>query len=300
MNVGDIATYRASLDLKGSQVTPTFRWTVSVGEIVSGQGTNTIEVRQPNACLTATVEVDGFPESCPLVASETSCGDPAPEAVKIGEMSNTSPPDLEAVRRFRDELRANPNNQGFIFLAYPPNLPKAKLAARENVIRDLLTKERLMSDYGGSRITLVQVTSKRDITEFWRIPPGASNPKCEACELTEPDLPATGDLVMADEFGKLPIKDELGRLDLIAADWLRNPSFYVYFYLSSDPKDSLSSEQAREKRIRNHLTVKRKVPTRHVVILKGDSGRRSTQIYIVPADARQNMPSGRSLDILNN
>lgn len=181
VNVGDIATYRASLDLKGSQVTPTFRWTVSVGEIVSGQGTNTIEVRQPNACITATVEVDGFPDSCPLVASETSCGDPAPEAVKIGEMSNTSPPDLEVVRRFRDELRANPNNQGFIFLAYPPDLPKAKLTARENAIRDLLTNERLMSDFDGSRITLVQATSKRDITEFWRVPPGASNPTCESC-----------------------------------------------------------------------------------------------------------------------
>jgi hypothetical protein len=182
VNVGDIATYRASLDLKGSLVSPTFRWTVSIGEIVSGQGTNTIEVRQPDACITATVEVGGFPDSCPLVASETSCGDPAPEAVKIGEMSNASAPDLKLVRRFRDELRANQNNQGFIFLAYPPNLPKAKFAARENAIRDLLTKERLMGDFDGSRITLVQATSKRDITEFWRVPPGASNPTCESCE----------------------------------------------------------------------------------------------------------------------
>lgn len=33
-----------------------------------------------------------------------------------------------------------------------------------------------------SRITLVNATSKRDITEFWRVPPGASNPTCEGCE----------------------------------------------------------------------------------------------------------------------
>jgi len=179
---GDIARYTAKIDLVGSTITPRFQWTTSVGEIVSGQGTNTIEVRQPDRIITATVEVSGLPPECPNIASEVSFGDPAPQAMKIGGMSNTTPPDLEVVRRFRDELRANPNNQGFIFLAYPPNLPKAKIAARENAIRDLLTKERLMGDFDGSRITLVQATSKRDITEFWRVPPGASNPTCESCD----------------------------------------------------------------------------------------------------------------------
>lgn len=108
VNVGDIATYTASLDHKGSPVTPTFRWTTSVGEIVSGQGTRTIEVRQPNACITATVEVEGFPDACPLTASETSCGDPPSQAIRIGEMSNASAPDLELIRLFREEQSKQP------------------------------------------------------------------------------------------------------------------------------------------------------------------------------------------------
>ncbi len=191
INVGDIATYRASLDLKGSQVTPTFRWTVSVGEIVSGQGTSTIEVRQPNACITATVEVGGFEDSCPLTVSETSCGDPAPEAVKIGEMPNTATPNLELIRLFGNELRDNPNNQGYVFIAYPPILSKAEVAARERTIRELLDSERV-DRHGQVRLTLVSITSSRDVTEFWRVPPGADIPMCEACEPVRGSCPSIG------------------------------------------------------------------------------------------------------------
>jgi hypothetical protein len=183
-NPNETAVYWTSIEPNQNPNVLTYRWTISSGEIISGQDTNTVAVRFPVGSITVTVEVFGLPRGCPATASESSVWDPIQEAIRIGGMSNTKAPNLEVVRRFRDELKANPNNQGFIFLAYPPNLPKVKLAARENVIRDLMTKERLMSDFGGSRITLVQATSKRDITEFWRVPPGASNPICESCEFT--------------------------------------------------------------------------------------------------------------------
>ncbi len=182
---GEIAKYEADLDLKGSNVTPTFRWTISTGEIVSGQGTSSIEVRQPaDSCMTVTVEVTGFPDSCPLIASETACIDAPPLAVKIGEMRNTAVPDLTVLRLFKDELRNNPNSQGYIFVAYPRILSKADRAARERAIQDALESERVGS-HGQSRVTLVHVPSSSDVTELWRVPPGASNPTCESCEIVK-------------------------------------------------------------------------------------------------------------------
>ncbi|MEQ1765517.1 MAG: hypothetical protein ABL984_20480 [Pyrinomonadaceae bacterium] len=181
VNVGDIATYRASLDLKSSRVTPTFRWTVSVGEIVSGQGTNMIGVRQPNACITATVDVDGFGDSCPLAVSETSCGDPSPEAVKIGEIRESTAPDLEVmvIKRFHDELANNPNNQGYVIVGHPTGISLVQMRGRERAVGDALRK--VDPNFDDSRVTMAAVEKSADVVEFWRVPPGANNPTCSAC-----------------------------------------------------------------------------------------------------------------------
>ena len=61
-------------------------WSVSSGEIVSGQGTKSILVKTPenHAGMTATVQVKGTPVGCANLASESSsCCDRAPSAVKL-------------------------------------------------------------------------------------------------------------------------------------------------------------------------------------------------------------------------
>ncbi|MGD9629298.1 MAG: hypothetical protein AB7V18_08640 [Pyrinomonadaceae bacterium] len=207
---GELAKYTARLDLKGSQIAPSFEWTTSVGEIVSGQGTSSIEVRQPSdSCITVTVEVTGFPDTCPLVASETSCGLSPPVAMKIGEMSNTSPPDLKLITSFGNELAKNPSNQGYVYIAYKPITPPDQIAERERVLAEALTRDRIGHD---SRITLVRITSSRDVTEFWRVPPGADNPMCEACEPVRGGCPSIGiergaEIVKAGDHVEFNVKD---------------------------------------------------------------------------------------------
>lgn len=66
-------------DVKGgdSQVTPTYNWSVSAGQIESGQGTSTIEVStkevDEDSTVTATVELGGFSRECGYGSTAASC-----------------------------------------------------------------------------------------------------------------------------------------------------------------------------------------------------------------------------------
>jgi hypothetical protein len=71
---GDVVTLQASLAGKGINAKVAYSWTLSAGEILSGQGTNSIQVKTENLggdYLTATVEVKGLPTSCPTIKSES-------------------------------------------------------------------------------------------------------------------------------------------------------------------------------------------------------------------------------------
>src|SRR5256885_15256550 len=70
---GEIGTYMAHVDTRGLNITPSFKWRVIRGTIISGQGTGAIEVRNPTDwTTTVTVEVIGFPLGCPNESSESS------------------------------------------------------------------------------------------------------------------------------------------------------------------------------------------------------------------------------------
>ncbi|MDI1242323.1 MAG: hypothetical protein PSX80_10420 [bacterium] len=103
----------------------------------------------------------------------------------------------------------------------------------------------------------------------------------------------TGDLVMFDEYdASLTAKGELERLDLVAAEWKNDPTHYFYFILYRGPKETHASERSRAKRIKDHLTIKRRMPSDKVVIVNAGVGpRRSTHVYRVPPDARRDFPS---------
>jgi hypothetical protein len=66
---GEIVTIHATV--KGSAKF-TYSWAISEGEIVGGQGTNSIQIRTDNLGgnhVTATVEVKGVPAGCPMIQS---------------------------------------------------------------------------------------------------------------------------------------------------------------------------------------------------------------------------------------
>lgn len=109
----------------------------------------------------------------------------------------------------------------------------------------------------------------------------------DTAEFVYGEVPLEGDPVMFDEYGSdLSVKDELERLDLAAAEWKSEQSHSFYFILYRGPNESLMSERTRIKRIRDHLTIKRRMPAEKVVIVKGGIGpRRSTHVYKVPSDS---------------
>jgi hypothetical protein len=74
---GDKLMFTAEVKGGDQQVTPTYNWTVSAGQIESGQGTSTIEVSTKEvpaeSSLTATVELGGYDRECGYGSTAASC-----------------------------------------------------------------------------------------------------------------------------------------------------------------------------------------------------------------------------------
>jgi hypothetical protein len=71
---GDLVTLKVAAMNKALQSKASYQWTLSAGEIVSGQGTNSIQIKTDNLggeYVTATVEVKGWPTSCVTIKAES-------------------------------------------------------------------------------------------------------------------------------------------------------------------------------------------------------------------------------------
>ncbi|MCC6327943.1 MAG: hypothetical protein IT174_05465 [Acidobacteria bacterium] len=169
-----------------------YRWHLSYGKIISGQDTPSITVaKPPSGTLTVIVDIGGFPKDsiCLRTASQTVSWDAAPEPEKVatirGALIEGGPPfTMEGVR---GQLIQNPTNQLFVFLGFKPGTSLKSLAKREAQIND-----RLSNGIEKSRITIVRAEAEQDVTEFWRVPPGADIPKCDVCDTVKcPNISVT-------------------------------------------------------------------------------------------------------------
>lgn len=181
---GEVIAFALTVDEpKGPTELPVI-WTVSVGEIINGQGTRRIQVRFPSNGLTsiiATVEVSGLPAGCARTAAETIIWCLAPQAVKTGVLYSFERVRLEEkLREFTEELRDNPNNQGYLIIDHKKTAARNEIVRKEKFIADILAHK--LNGFDRSRITIVRGDQGSGISEFWRVPPGASNPTCEECE----------------------------------------------------------------------------------------------------------------------
>lgn len=168
---GQSAIYTANIDTKGKELQMQYIWTISAGEISSGQNTNSITVKQPEfATITATVEIKGFPEGCPNIDSEASIGDPNPQAVKIDEFSLSEQRiDKARLDYFLTELSNNPNDQGYIIEKFKRGTSQATMKSKFQKIRNYIKLRR----FDATRIILVHDFGDENSTNFWRVPPGA-------------------------------------------------------------------------------------------------------------------------------
>lgn len=167
---GDTANYSVQVDTNGKDFKLEYLWTISSGEIISGQNTPSITVRFENMGVTATVEIKGLPEGCPNMESEDGGCGLRPEAPVF---LDSFPGRITAKEKARfneiwDQLEANPNARGVIFLA--GTVPQIK--ANKKMIASFIT--RLRKD--PMRVTFIDVYGD-EMTEFWLVPSGATEPE---------------------------------------------------------------------------------------------------------------------------
>lgn len=181
LNISDI---NSPLNLK-------YTWQLSVGQIISGQGTPKITVDTTGLDLdgkpvTVSVEIDGMPTEC---AKTVSCdftvigcrlplpamlfdeyGDP-PSAIKFDEYSSVSRINEQAhLTNFAIEFKTHLSAVGYIILYGPHTVAQYLSHAQEFLVGMRgIDPKRLMFINGGLR--------RKTKVELWIVPIGATPPK---------------------------------------------------------------------------------------------------------------------------
>jgi hypothetical protein len=169
VKTGETATFTTSID-PAPDLELRYQWSISAGQIISGQGTPVINVKQPIVGVTVTVEIMGLPKGCGNMVSEASIGDPNPQPELLRSFSGR----IRAREKARyneiyDRLAAGPNARGVIFFAGTVR----QIKANKKMIMSFVT--RLFRD--APRVTFIDVESQNEMTEVWFVASGADDPK---------------------------------------------------------------------------------------------------------------------------
>ncbi len=171
---GETMTFTANVS-GGSQTDATYNWSVTRGEIISGQGSPVITVQttpdMAGGNVTATVDIGGLCATCNRTASETAGIQDVPKPRQVDTFGNIPNDDVKArVDNFYIELNNEPNSQGYI-ISYGTD---KEIARREKQIRDAIKFRK----YEPSRVTFVRGGDRGSGVEttFWVVPAGAQPP----------------------------------------------------------------------------------------------------------------------------
>lgn len=173
---GDTVTY--TLSSTGDTVGLSYKWTTSVGTIVEGQGTKSINLKldqKDGRSPTATVDIFGLPDGCTSSASETRPGGYAPQAVVVKEFLNKGTHlNFAAFRELKAVGVNHPSNQMFVIEYFPAGTSMSSISRRTTRITKYLDQ----IDFEPSRVTIVtaEAKGKAILTKMYRVPPGAENP----------------------------------------------------------------------------------------------------------------------------
>jgi hypothetical protein len=169
---GDVMTFTASVS---GDVT--YSWSVSAGEIISGQGTPSIRVQTtPDMAgrnVTATVTIGGLDPNCNCATTESETAGVAtvPRPDLVDEFGRAVDDDIKArVDNFYIQLNNNPTAQGYIINYGTP----AQIRARRAQIMRAIN----FRSYDQSRVVFVDGpnTGMGVNTRFYLVPAGAEIP----------------------------------------------------------------------------------------------------------------------------
>lgn len=175
---GGTMTFTANVSGGSQDQQITYNWTVSAGEITSGQGTPSITVRAPSdengGNVTATLEIGGVQADCGCVtnASETAPYAAIKKPTEVDTFGKLTNDEVKArVQNFYTQLANDPTAQGYIINYGTPK----EIAARRKQITNAITFLKL----DPSRVTFVDGGDKGTgiETHFWMVPPGANPPQ---------------------------------------------------------------------------------------------------------------------------
>lgn len=161
-----------------SQVKPIYKWTVSAGKIISGQGTAGISVECPRSAyqsIEATVEIVGFPDECNLKGSAKSPENMSSLPLKTDEFPESTCADEEArLDHFASAFRDEPLAQGYIIVYGGKNGKRNEAKARLAKFKAYLINARGLSP---ERITTIDGGFREKLSvELWLTEKGKSAP----------------------------------------------------------------------------------------------------------------------------
>lgn len=158
-----------------------FKWTVTGGNLIEGQGTQHIKVKveddTKSFTVTVTLEVEGLPENCPKAASATTdfitCG--LPKARLIDKVQHTTKKELkERLGKFISLLEEEYMSFAYIFFHFGKRISARDRVKLVNIIKAEFTKRGIDLN----RLTLVDDRrEEKTAYEFWVVPAGTQNPQ---------------------------------------------------------------------------------------------------------------------------
>lgn len=175
--VGDTYTVKANVSGADPTAKLTYTWSVTSGNIISGQDTPTLTAvkAEGDQSTTITVEVGGLDSSCQKTAScsLSICGTPVSRRLdKYGDLAFAD--EKKRLDYFAEQLKNEPGSQGYIMVYGKRGARAGEAQARATRAKDyLVTKggivaERLLTIDGGDH--------EKFSIELWITPQGGQPP----------------------------------------------------------------------------------------------------------------------------
>jgi len=162
---------------------PEFKWNVSAGTIIKGQGTDEVTVDTAGLAgldVMATVELIGAPSGCKTSASKTTQVIIVDffYGLRFDEYGDLKFEDEKArLDNFAIQLSNDPHSTGVILMVAGQKTFEREAAERLDRAKSYLVKIRGIDS---SRIVTTDCGFSRDLTlKFWIVPQGVTSPDCD-------------------------------------------------------------------------------------------------------------------------
>ncbi len=183
---GSIVIFTATIDKESEKKPINLEWFVDGGEILEGQGTDTIKTQQKpedaGKSITATVEAKFLPDGCKVTDSETAATWCPILVRQIDEFSiSANQIDKVKLNNLANYFRNNSSEQIYIIEKFENKTSSKTIESKNQKAIDYLKSHGIER----TSIILLTGTGKENLTQFFLVPSGAERPVCDDCKEVE-------------------------------------------------------------------------------------------------------------------